>query len=262
MESGHGHGFPQEIHAVRLESFRETLSKVWALENARGGVVSALERGTHSSPDDRRRIVEELLARQAAGGDGATQALQALWREIYAEVHRLARSMLSREGLRKPIETTVLVHELYIKMGGATFENRAHLFGSLVRMMGQIVTDAARRAARERRAGEWLVSEGRGLSLDTPALGLPADGSGEMSARVIEVLERLENLAGRPAAVAWLRFVGGLTIEQVAVCLDVSERTVKTDWAFARAWMHRELSAPTAVSRDAAVKPPDARGEA
>jgi RNA polymerase sigma factor (TIGR02999 family) len=203
------------------------------------------------SPEDRRRLVEELLSRHAAGGDGASQALQVLWREIYAEVHRLARSMLSREGLRKPIETTVLVHELFLKMGGATFENRAHLFGSLVRMMGQIVTDAARRAARERRAGETLVSEGRGLALDTPALGLPADGTGETSARVIEVLERLDRLAPRAAAVAWLRFVGGLTIEQVAICLDISERTVKTDWAFARAWMHRELFASDGSASDA-----------
>jgi DNA-directed RNA polymerase specialized sigma24 family protein len=48
-------------------------------------------------------------------------------------------------------------------------------------------------------------------------------------------------LAPRPAAVAWLRFVGGLSVEQVATCLGVSERTVKSDWAFARAWLHREL---------------------
>jgi RNA polymerase sigma factor (TIGR02999 family) len=202
------------------------------------------------SPEERHRLIEDLLARHATGGAGA---LQDLWREIYAEVHRLARSMLSREGARKPIETTVLVHELYLKMGGATFENRAHLFGSLARMMGQIVTDAARRANRERRAGEALANGARGLALDTPALGLPADGTGETSARVIEALERLDRLAPRAAAVAWLRFVGGLTIEQVAICLDVSERTVKTDWAFARAWMHRETSAS---GRSA----PDARG--
>jgi RNA polymerase sigma factor (TIGR02999 family) len=202
------------------------------------------------SPEERHRLIEDLLARHATGGAGA---LQDLWREIYTEVHRLARSMLSREGARKPIETTVLVHELYLKMGGATFENRAHLFGSLARMMGQIVTDAARRANRERRAGEALANGARGLALDTPALGLPADGTGETSARVIEALERLDRLAPRAAAVAWLRFVGGLTIEQVAICLDVSERTVKTDWAFARAWMHRETSAS---GRSA----PDARG--
>jgi RNA polymerase sigma factor (sigma-70 family) len=210
------------------------------------------------SPEERHRLIEDLLARHATGGAGA---LQDLWREIYTEVHRLARSMLSREGARKPIETTVLVHELYLKMGGATFENRAHLFGSLARMMGQIVTDAARRANRERRAGEVLANEvlangalangARGLALDTPALGLPADGTGEMSARVIEALERLDRLAPRAAAVAWLRFVGGLTIEQVAICLDVSQRTVKTDWAFARAWMHREISASGRSAPDA-----------
>jgi RNA polymerase sigma factor (TIGR02999 family) len=200
------------------------------------------------SPEERHRLIEDLLARHATGGAGA---LQDLWREIYTEVHRLARSMLSREGARKPIETTVLVHELYLKMGGATFENRAHLFGSLARMMGQIVTDAARRANRERRAGEALANGARGLALDTPALGLPADGTGETSARVIEALERLDRLAPRAAAVAWLRFVGGLTIEQVAICLDVSQRTVKTDWAFARAWMHREISASGRSAPDA-----------
>jgi DNA-directed RNA polymerase specialized sigma24 family protein len=68
---------------------------------------------------------------------------------------------------------------------------------------------------------------------------------------VIEVLERLDRLAPRAAAVAWLRFVGGLTIEQVAICLDISERTVKTDWAFARAWMHRELFASDGSASDA-----------
>lgn len=190
------------------------------------------------TPTERHAAIESLLARRAAGD---TQALEALWREIYSEVHRLAHSMLSREGVRKPVDTTVLVHEVYLKMGDATFENRSHLFGSLVRMMGQIVTDAARRAVRERRAGERLA---HGLSLDTPALGLPSDSAGDLSARVIACLEQLDRIAPRAAAVAWLRFVGGLTVEQVARCLDISERSVKSDWAFARAWMHRELASP------------------
>ena len=207
------------------------------------------------SAEGRQQLIEQLLARHASG-DGA--ALEALWREIYAEVHRLARGMLSREGARRPIDTTVLVHELFLKMGGATFENRAHLFGSLARMMGQIVIDAARRATRERRAGKYLADEaragstdGRGLSLDTQAIGLPRDGTGELSASVIDALARLDRLAPRAAAVAWLRFVGGLTIEQSAICLDISERTVKTDWAFARAWMHRELSGSDGSTRGA-----------
>lgn len=190
------------------------------------------------TPEERHAIIESLLSRHA-GGDG--RALEALWREIYAEVHRLAHSMLAREGARKPIDTTVLVHEVYLKMGDASFENRSHLFGSLVRMMGQIVTDAARRASVERRAGERMAG---GLSLDTPALGLPRDAGGELSARVVACLERLDTIAPRAAAVAWLRFIGDLTVEQVAICLDISERSVKSDWAFARAWMHRELASP------------------
>jgi len=190
------------------------------------------------TPEERHAIIESLLAKRAAGD---ATALEALWREIYAEVHRLAHSMLSREGARRPMDTTVLVHELYIKMGDASFENRSHLFGALVRMMGQVVTDAARRAAVERRAGERLS---HGLSLDTPALGLPQDARGDLSARVVGCLEQLDRLAPRAAAVAWLRFVGGLTVEQVGVCLDISERSVKSDWAFARAWMHRELASP------------------
>lgn len=190
------------------------------------------------TPEERHAIIESLLAKRAAG-DG--RALEVLWREIYAEVHRLAHSMLSREGARRPMDTTVLVHEVYLKMGDASFENRSHLFGALVRMMGQIVTDAARRAAVERRAGERLA---HGLSLDTPSLGLPSDSRGDLSAGVVRCLGQLDQLAPRAAAVAWLRFVGGLTVEQVALCLDISERSVKSDWAFARAWMHRELASP------------------
>jgi RNA polymerase sigma factor (TIGR02999 family) len=201
----------------------------------------------NTSLEQRQALIDALLARRSAGDP---HALEALWKEIYAEVHRLAHCMLSREGSRRPVDTTVLVHEVFLKAGDATFDNRSHLFGSLVRMMGQIVTDAARRAAVERRAGERLAI---GLSLDTPALGLPADPGGDMSARVVDALRRLEAIAPRPAAVAWLRFVGGLTVEQVAICLDISERSVKSDWAFARAWMHRELSAPERSASGAAL---------
>lgn len=225
---------------------------------AADSVRVGMDAGPHASRTDeaqaRQRTIEELLARRTAGD---ADAHQALWHEIYAEVHRLAHSMLQREGARRPIDTTVLVHDLFLKMGQANFENRSHLFGSLARMMGQIITDAARRAIRERRAGERLASglherlqhgvSPHGLSLDTPAIGLPADESGSSSAEVVAALERLDELAPRAAAVAWLRFVGGLTVEQVAVCLDISERTVKSDWAFARAWMHRELSARSAA---------------
>jgi len=192
-----------------------------------------------TSPHDRQELIDELLSRHHAGQDGA---LEALWKEIYSEVHRMARSMLSKEGARRPIDTTVLVHELYLKMGGASFENRAHLFGSLVRMMGQIVTDAARRRARQRRRESAAAAITDEVAIDTAPLGIEADSDGTAGASAVRALERLDALAPRPAAVAWLRFVGGLSVEQVANCLAISERTVKSDWAFARAWLHRELT--------------------
>ncbi len=154
----------------------------------------------------------------------------------------MARSVLSREGARRPIDTTVLVHELYLKLGGASFENRAHLFGSLVRMMGQIVIDAARRRDRTRRREHAVAVETTELTLDAAALGLESDAQQQASVAITGALDELDALAPRAAAVAWLRFVGGLSVEQVAACLDVSERTVKGDWAFARAWLHRELT--------------------
>lgn len=190
-------------------------------------------------PSGRQELIDELLAQHHAGQEGA---LEALWREIYAEVHRMARSMLSKEGPRRPIDTTVLVHELYIKMGGASFENRAHLFGSLVRMMGQIVTDAARRRVRQRRRESAAAVSTDEITIDTAPLGIAEDPDGAAGASAVRALERLDSLAPRPAAVAWLRFVGGLSVEQVATCLAISERTVKSDWAFARAWLHRELT--------------------
>jgi RNA polymerase sigma factor (TIGR02999 family) len=190
-------------------------------------------------PDARQSLIDELLSRHQAGENGA---LEALWREIYSEVHRLARSILSQEGSRRPIDTTVLVHELYIKMGGASFENRAHLFGSLVRMMGQIITDAARRRSRRLRREEAAAISAEDIALDVAPLGIDMDPEGTAGASAIRALDRLDALAPRPASVAWLRFVGGLSVEQVAACLGISERTVKSDWAFARAWLHRELT--------------------
>jgi len=202
-------------------------------------------------PENRHALVEDLLHRHHQGDEGA---LEALWREIYGEVHRMARSMLAREGPRRPIDTTVLVHELYLKMGGASFENRAHLFGSLVRMMGQVVTDAARRRNRRRRREEAVAVAADDLTLDPAPLGISGDQDGQAGVSAVKALDRLDALAPRPAAVAWLRFVGGLSVEQVASCLGVSERTVKSDWAFARAWLHREITSEGLRPRSARSK--------
>jgi RNA polymerase sigma factor (TIGR02999 family) len=188
-------------------------------------------------PDQRHAVIDALLQRRQRGD---LSALRELWDQIYAEVHRMARHRLRAEGSSRPIDTTVLVHELYLKAGDVAFENRAHLFGSLVRMMGQLIIDAGRRAQIERRAG--TTGSGGAMQLDLQQLGF-APGPPDLGTPIIELLDQLDALAPRAASVAWLRFVGGLELEEVATCLGVSRRTVVNDWAFARAWLHRELSA-------------------
>jgi len=164
-----------------------------------------------------------------------------LWEEIYSEVHRMAQSLLRKEGALKPIDTTVLVHELYMKMGGTTFDNLPHLFGSLARMMGQIVIDAGRRRSRQRKHENAAGTAQPRSFIDTGVIGVEDDAELDMAAVVVQALDRLDRLTPRAAAVAWLRYIGGLSVPQVAQCLNVSDRTVKSDWAFARAWLHREI---------------------
>ncbi len=204
------------------------------------------------SPAERHRIIDGLLQRRQRGD---LSALRELWDQIYAEVHRMARHRLRSEGANRPIDTTVLVHELYLKAGDVAFENRAHLFGSLVRMMGQVIIDAGRRAQLERRAG--TTASGGGIQLDLVQLGFERTASPDLGASIIDALDRLDALAPRAAGVAWLRFVGGLELDEAATCLGVSRRTVVNDWMFARAWLHRELSAqrPDLVPHDPKVAP-------
>jgi len=189
------------------------------------------------NPAERHRIIDGLLQRRQRGD---VSALRELWDQIYAEVHRMARHRLRSEGANRPIDTTVLVHELYLKAGDVAFENRAHLFGSLVRMMGQVIIDAGRRAQLERRSG--TTATGGGIQLDLVQLGFDQSSAPDLAPAVIDALDRLDGLAPRAASVAWLRFVGGLEIDEAATCLGISRRTVVNDWMFARAWLHRELS--------------------
>ncbi len=184
--------------------------------------------------------IDALLVRRQRGD---LSAMREVWDQIYSEVRALAKRHLRCEGPRRPIDTTVLVHELYLKTskpGQVPFENRAHLFGSLARMLGQIIIDAARRAQVERKAGTPGVG-GDGIALDVAELCMSPDQPLDASARVVRELDRLGEQRPRCADVAWLRFVCGLTIEETAAGLGVSRRTVIDDWSFAQAWLVKAL---------------------
>ncbi|HEY0780586.1 MAG TPA: sigma-70 family RNA polymerase sigma factor [Gemmatirosa sp.] len=176
------------------------------------------------------------LLTAARGGElGATDALA---RAVYAELRTLAAGHLRHERADHSLQPTALVHEAYLRLfGGARIDwrNRAHFFSMAARVMRQVLVDHARRAQTSKRDG------GVAIALDD-VVGL-ADGHGAPLdvLRVHDALEALAVLDARQARVVELRFFVGLTIEETAAVLGISNVTVSREWAMARAWLAAEL---------------------
>jgi RNA polymerase sigma factor (TIGR02999 family) len=172
-------------------------------------------------------------------GDADRQALDALVPLVYAELRRMARAQLARERERFTLDTTALVHEAYVRLADGRalpVEGRAYFFGAAARAMRRVLVDAARRRRRAKRgAGQ------RPLSFEVLERELGAEG---LTADLVDLDEALEELGRdypRQARVVECRYFGGLSVEETAATLDLAERTVKRDWAFARAWLLRRL---------------------
>jgi RNA polymerase sigma factor (TIGR02999 family) len=156
---------------------------------------------------------------------------------VYQELRLLARQQMRGEA-RVTLQTTVLVHEVYLRLfGGREFawENRAHFFGAAARAMRQILIDHAR-ARRALRRGGGLRRE--------PVIDVQAgttDTDPETMLLLHEKLDRLEARDPRKAQIIMLRFFAGLSIKQTAEVLDLSPSTVKAEWQFARAWLFSEM---------------------
>ncbi len=177
------------------------------------------------------------LLRAAAGG-GEARVLDALFEYVYAELRGLAHRVRSG-GAGETLCTTALVHEAFIKLVPSSeidWRNRAHFFAVAARAMRQILVDAARwRARRQREAGDaWAVT------FDEAAQAAPAR-AGELIA-LDEALQRLEALDERQARIVEHRYFVGLTAQETAEVLGVSEATVNREWRAARAWLRRELA--------------------
>jgi RNA polymerase sigma factor (TIGR02999 family) len=141
------------------------------------------------------------------------------------------------------LQTTALVNELCLRLLGwdpVQWQNRGHFFGVSARMMRRVLVDIARRRRAERRGGPNAVR----VSLD--GIDVPADQPGADLLAVDMAIEKLAIEDPRKAQVVELRFFGGLSMEETAEALGVSVRTVHTDWALARAWLYRNLTAVNA----------------
>lgn len=177
-----------------------------------------------------------------SGGDA--QALDRLAPLVYNELRRLARRYTSGER-RQPLQTTELVHEAYLRLldvRSISWRDRAHFFAVSARFMRRILVDSARSVHRLKREGESAH-----IPLDENVLDGPPMLSSEPSPGLValdEALESLTKIDSRKGQVVELRFFGGLTAQETAAVLNVSEETVLRDWKLAKAWLYRELQAP------------------
>ena len=174
-----------------------------------------------------------------AARDGDAGARESLAHAVYGELHRLATAYLRRERADHTWQPTALVHEAYLRLAGqdqVVWQNRAHFFGIASQIMRRLLVDYARRTRAQRRDG------GQPITLDV-ALHDGSDAAVHDVLAVHEALERLARFDARQARLVELRFFVGLTIQETAEVLGVSDATVSREWALARAWLQAELSA-------------------
>jgi len=156
---------------------------------------------------------------------------------LYAELHELARRRLQGWEARGTLQATALVHEAYLRLVGANdrpWPGRAQFFAAAAEAMRRVLVDRARAKGRLKRGGDR-----RATTLDSAAT--ITDEPDPSVLDLDDALTRLRSSSPRPARVVDLVHFAGLQLAEVAALLDVSLATVKTDWSFARAWLHREL---------------------
>ncbi|MFN0120212.1 MAG: sigma-70 family RNA polymerase sigma factor [Blastocatellia bacterium] len=178
--------------------------------------------------------ISQLLQRWSSGDRAALDELTPL---VYDELHRIAHRYLAQQAPGHTLQTTALLHEAYLRLVGQEakhWENRAHFFGVAAQAMRHILVDYARAQGREKRGGG-----AQRISLDD-GLAMGAEQSREITA-LHDALTELAKLDARQSRIVELRFFGGLTEPEIAAVLQVSQRTVSSDWRLARAWLLRQM---------------------
>ena len=171
---------------------------------------------------------------------GQPQAAEKLLPLVYDELRHLAAAKLAREAPGQTLQATALVHEAWLRLAGEQrrqWQGRTHFLAAAAEAMRRILIDNARRKRAVRHGGDL-----KRVSIDdsTAQIAAPAENEDEMLA-VHEAVDRLAAHNARKAELVKLRYFVGLTIEQAAEVLGISEPTAKRDWAYARAWLFREI---------------------
>ncbi len=183
---------------------------------------------------DLQPITQLLLA----WGKGDSAALETLMPIVYDELRKVAARHLRRQPADHTLQTTALVNEAYLRLLDASqvqWQDRAHFFAVSAHFMRRILVDFARSRSYQKRGGG-----AQHIELDE-AMAIVPERSVDLLA-LDEALTRLQALNARQAQVVELRYFGGLSEEETAEALEISVRTVRRDWNFARVWLHRELT--------------------
>jgi RNA polymerase sigma factor (TIGR02999 family) len=179
----------------------------------------------------------DVTALLQAWSAGDKQALDQLTPLVYQDLHRAARRYMARERSSHTLQTTALIHEVYVRLVAVDrikWQNRAHFLAICAQLMRRILVDWARSRRYQKRGGAVVH-----VSLDE-ALTLSPSANDEMIA-LDNALSKLGALDPRKAQVVELRFFGGLSVEETAEAVQVSAETVMRDWKLAKVWLLREL---------------------
>lgn len=182
---------------------------------------------------DKPRVSKLLISLREANDE----AYEDLFPLIYDELKRIAHSKLQKEKRDITLTETDLVHEVYLKMVDQTMikaEDKDHFMAIAARCMRQILVDHARKKTAEKRGGEK-----QDMTYIDELLKLRHES--EELIDLDQKLKELANLDQRLADVVTLRFFGQMTVQATANALNISDRTVKRDWAKARGWLYKEL---------------------
>ena len=190
------------------------------------------------SPTD----ITDLLLRWNSGD---RSALDDVTEAVYSELRRIASALLRRERADHTLSSTALVHEAYVRLvdqNRVNWANRAHFFGAASHLMRRILVDHAKKRSAAKRGGSapvLAIEDYSGGSIEPARVDLLC---------LNEAMGRLEEVDPRKVRTVEMKVFGGMTNQEIATALSVSDATVERDWKLARAWLIRTLNAGPAAS--------------